>query len=75
MAIRKMTVSLPDHLRAALQRAAARSGRSEADLVREGIHRVIEEYDGPEPRLPLFASGQPELARNVDEALAGFGDH
>jgi hypothetical protein len=29
---------------------------------------------GAEPRLPLFASGTPDLAERVDEHLAGFGE-
>ena len=28
----------------------------------------------PGPRLPLFESGKPRLAENVDRALAGFGE-
>lgn len=28
----------------------------------------------PEPTIPLFASGQSDLAGNVDEQLEGFGD-
>ena len=27
-----------------------------------------------EPRVPLFESGQPDLAERVDEALDGFGE-
>jgi hypothetical protein len=29
---------------------------------------------GAEPRLPLFASGDPDLAARVDEHLVGFGE-
>jgi hypothetical protein len=28
----------------------------------------------PEPRLPLFASEEPDPAERVDEALGGFGE-
>jgi hypothetical protein len=68
--VRRTTVYLPDDLKAALERTAAGQGRSEADLVREGVHLVSERYATPEPRLPLFASGDPTLAERVDEALA-----
>ena len=33
-----------------------------------GTHRIAE------PRLPLFESGQPDLAERADERLAGFGE-
>ncbi|HEX8917762.1 MAG TPA: CopG family transcriptional regulator [Chloroflexota bacterium] len=70
----KTTVYLSEDLKAALERAATVSRRSEADLIREGIRRVTEEYSAPEPRLPLFASGDPMLSERVDELLAGFGE-
>jgi hypothetical protein len=74
MAMQKTTVYLPDELKTALERAATVSRRSEADLIREGIRRVADEYASPEPILPLFHSDDPELAERVDEALAGFGE-
>lgn len=74
MARQKTSVYLPHELKAALERAAAITGRSEAELIRESIRHVTAEHSAPEPRLPLFASGQPDLARDVDDALAGFGE-
>ncbi|MEX0631040.1 MAG: CopG family transcriptional regulator [Chloroflexota bacterium] len=70
----KTTVYLPDELKAALQRKARATGRSEADLIREGIGTVVGTHRIAEARLPLFESGQPDLAEQVDEYLAGFGD-
>jgi hypothetical protein len=72
--VRKTTVYMPERLKAQLARAAAESGRSEADLIREGIELVSARVRGVEPRLPLFASGEPDLAERVDEHLAGFGE-
>ncbi len=72
--MRKTTVYVPDRLKSQLARAAEESGRSEADLIREGIELVSGRVAGAEPRLPLFASGDPELAERVDEHLAGFGE-
>jgi len=72
--MRKTTVYLPDQLKDRLSRLAVDSGRSEADLIREGIELVSARVGGVEPRLPLFASGQPDLAERVDEHLAGFGE-
>ena len=54
--------------------AAKSQGRSEADLIREGIDVVTSRHQAAEPRLPLFESGQPDLAAHVDEELAGFGE-
>ena len=70
----KTTVYLPDGLKRALRRAARSTGRSEADLIREGIGIVTGTHRIAEPRLPLFESGQPTLAEHVDELLDGFGE-
>jgi Arc/MetJ-type ribon-helix-helix transcriptional regulator len=70
----KTTVYLPDDLKRALRRAARSSGRSEAELIREGIGLVTGTHRIAEPRLPLFESGQPDLAERVDELLDGFGE-
>ena len=70
----KTTVYLPEALKAALERTAQAEQRSEADLIREGIALVVERHVVREPVLPLFQSGQPNLAEHVDEALEGFGE-
>ena len=69
----KTTVYLPDELKRALRRASRATGRSEADLIREGIGLVAGTHRIAEPRLPLFESEKPDLAEHVDEALDGFG--
>ncbi len=69
----KTTVYLSDDLKQALRRAARASGRSEAELIREGIGLVTGAHQVAEARLPLFESRQPDLAERVDEALTGFG--
>ena len=70
----KTTVYLTDDLKAALRRAARSTGRSEAELIREGIGLVTGTHRVAEPRLPLFESGRPDLAERVDELLDGFGE-
>jgi predicted transcriptional regulator len=70
----KTTVYLPDDLKRALRQAARATGRSEAELIREGISMVTGTHRVAEPRLPLFESGQAELAERVDEGLTGFGE-
>jgi hypothetical protein len=72
--MRKTTVYVPDALKAQLERAAVETGRSEAELIREGIELISARIDGVDPRLPLFASGDPSLAERADEYLADFGE-
>ena len=70
----KTTVYLTESQKRALTQAARVSGRSEAELIREGIETVTSKHAVSEPTLPLFDSGQPDLAERVDELLSGFGD-
>jgi Arc/MetJ-type ribon-helix-helix transcriptional regulator len=70
----KTTVYLPAQLKRALERAAAVRGASEAELIREGVQLVTRDMAPPAPRIPLFASGQPDLAERVDDAMRGFGE-
>jgi hypothetical protein len=68
------TVYLITSQKAALAHIAKVSGRSEAELIREGVDLVTSRHTPRELRLPLFASDQPTLAEHVDEALRAFGD-
>jgi hypothetical protein len=71
--MRRTTVYLSDDLKAALERAAAARGMSEAEVVRSALAASVGEYAHPRPRVPLFASGDPTLAERVDAELAtGF---
>jgi plasmid stability protein len=73
--MRRTTVYLPDDLKAALKRTAAAQGRSEAEVVRSALAAATAAEAYPQPRLPLFDSGDPTLAERVDEELsAGFGE-
>lgn len=71
--VKRTTVYLPDDLKSNLARAAVEEGRTEADLIREGVERLLEARQ-PEPRLPLFASGKPDLAEMTEDLLGGFGE-
>jgi hypothetical protein len=71
--VKRTTIYLPEALKSTLARAAHEEGRTEADLIREGIERLLQERH-TEPRLPLFKSGKPDLAENVDRELDGFGE-
>lgn len=71
--MRRTTIYLPDGLKSTLARTAKEEHRTEADLIREGVELLLR-CRQPEPRLPLFASGQPDLAEKTEELLAGFGE-
>ena len=70
----KTTVYLTSGQKRALARAARVEGRSEADLIREGIDSVTSRHRVADPTIPLFDSGLPDLADRTDEYLDGFGD-
>jgi hypothetical protein len=70
----KTTVYMTDRQKHALARAAKVTGRSEAELIREGIDTVTAAHQIAEPTLPLFASGRTDLATRTEELLEGFGE-
>ncbi len=70
----KTTVYLPADLKRALELTARIEGRSEADLIREGVATVTERHAVREPHAPLFNSADPDFASRVDEFMEGFGD-
>lgn len=72
--MQRTTVYLPRELKLDLERVARAEGRSEADLIREGVQKVVHAHRSPAPRIPLFRSDDPTLAERVDELLDGFGE-
>jgi hypothetical protein len=70
----KTTVYLTTAQKAALARAARIEGRSEAELIREGIETVAARHRTAEPTIPLFQSGLSDLASRASEHLEGFGE-
>lgn len=73
MVMFKTTVYLPDDLKTELERAASEMGRSEAEIIREGIRLAVERYLAAPPRSGIFESGDPHLSERVEELLDGFG--
>jgi hypothetical protein len=70
----RTTVALPEDLKRLLKEAARAEGRSEAELIREGVRRVVHRHATRPPTIPLFTSDDPTLAEHVDEYLRGFGE-
>jgi muconolactone delta-isomerase len=74
MVMQKTTVYLPDDLKAQLERTSAETGRSEAELIREGVRLAVARHAPRPPTIPIFGSDDPHFAEHVDEHLAGFGE-
>jgi len=72
--MQKTTIYLPEELKGKLARLASTRGISEAQLIRDALSKMAESETVPQPRIPLFASGDATLAERVDEALEGFGE-
>ena len=70
----RTTVYLPEELKDELARTASRTGRSEAELIREGVRSVVEAQRTARPRIPLFTSADSTLAEHAEEYLTGFGE-
>ena len=72
--VKRTTIYLPEQLKAALEQMAAEERRTEADLIREGLERLLESRY-PRPRIPLFESSlPPDAAEHFDDYLQGFGE-
>ncbi len=72
--MRRITLYLPDGLKAALERTAVGQGTSEAEVVRNALRAATIDQAFPKPGIPLFDSGNATLAERADEELAaGFG--
>jgi hypothetical protein len=70
----RTTIYVPDDLKAELERVATETGRSEADVIREGIRLALAQLTPCAPRSGLFDSGDAALSEHVDELLrGGFG--
>ncbi len=74
MFMRQTAVYLRKDQHAALKQMAARLGRSEADLLREGVDLVLAQHGPPlgSCEMPSASAGR-RLADRTDELLDGFG--
>lgn len=70
----KTTVYLPEGSKRSLSRLAKSQRRSEAELIRSAIERMLQAEQPPRPTVPLFASGKKDLAKRADHYLEGFGE-
>jgi len=68
----KTTVYLDETVKADLERASNITGRSQADLVRDGIEQVLAQHLRVRPPMKATATGATVLDR-YDELMGGFG--
>lgn len=75
--VKRTTIYLTETQKQELEEIAGATRRTEAELIRDGVDRVIES-NHPTRRKPhaLFALDDPVLddPDRVDEALEGFGE-
>jgi predicted DNA-binding protein len=77
MAMVKTSVYLPDDLKSRLAPAAEVSGESEATTIRSALEQWLATMLRTASASTMLGStdfGDPDLARNADEHLRGFGD-
>jgi hypothetical protein len=75
--VRRTTIYLTDAQKQELEAIAGRTRRTEAQLIREGVDRVIDQNRQARRKPgPLFALDDPILddPSRIDEALEGFGE-
>ncbi|MDR1185987.1 MAG: ribbon-helix-helix protein, CopG family [Bifidobacteriaceae bacterium] len=68
----KTTVYLDEKRKEDLEKAADVSGRSQSELIREGVDHVIQQTLRTRPQLQPAAQG-PAILERYDELMAGFG--
>ena len=73
--VKRTTVYLPDEMKDAIEREAARRGTTEAAVIRGAVTGLLERSEPPVPQLPVFPEGFGEdIAGRVNQLLAGAAD-
>jgi predicted transcriptional regulator len=68
----KTSVYLDEELKSQLSGVSERTGRSEADLIREGVEQVVSRYRGERERVTATFRNGGIVAR-IEELMEGFG--
>ncbi len=73
--VKRTTIYLPDEMKTAVEREAARRGITEAEVIRDAVRDHLNKAVTPMHDLPVFAEGfGVEIATRVDELLEGMAD-
>jgi Arc/MetJ-type ribon-helix-helix transcriptional regulator len=70
--MKKSSVYLDDELRADVARVARLTGRSQSDLIRDGLRLVVQQNTEPRPRLTVSFHGGG-LRERMDGLMEDFG--
>jgi len=68
----KTSVYLDDEQKANLEKVVQITGRSQADLIRDGVEQVVSQHLRVRPEMTAQASG-PTVLDRIDELMEGFG--
>ena len=69
----KTSVYLDEKQKHNLEKAAKLTGRSQADLIRDGIEQVLSQHLRTRPMMTAQASG-PTVLDRIDELMEGLAD-
>jgi len=73
--VKRTTIYLPDEMKSAIEREAARLGVTEAEVIRGALSEQLGRGKQRNLNLPLFPEGLGfDLAGRVDEFMEGFGE-
>lgn len=72
--MRKTTIYLTDQLKTAVERVAAESNQSEAEVIRTAVSHYTASDTSKRPAVAIFDDAFEPISHRVDELLAqGFG--
>jgi predicted transcriptional regulator len=69
----KTSVYLDDELKHDLERVVELTGRSQADLIRDGISQIIQDHLSKRPRMKARFH-DASIAGRTEELMEGFGE-
>jgi len=70
----KTTIYLPDDLKTAIKREAARRQSSEAEVIRDAIAEAASKFERPKPRGGFLTGDWEPVDWNNNDWLEGFGE-
>ena len=68
----KTSVYLDEEQKTNLEKVVQITGRSQADLIRDGIEQIVSQHLRVRPKMTAQASG-PTVLDRYDELMEGFG--
>ena len=73
--VKRTTIYLPDEMKAAVEREAARRGVTEAEVILDSVETSLATSEQPKPQLPVFPDGLGEdIAGQTEKILESYGD-